>query len=306
MTLSESTVLPELPCDGLVAPEGASGGAPESRRERNAARNRAEILDAAELVFREHAFFGSTMELVARRAEFSVGAIYRFFPTKDALFCEMLARKLYKFQVGVEACFDERDSALVIFERLFWLRLGNFAKHPAFMQFMFHELYALGEDARKSLLAEIAVHYGKYRRLLHDTVIRGLEAGDLLPADASRIANGYEFMARSYLAELVRRYVGGTPADRARDDEEARWIFGMFVRGVSTPEGVARWEAARATMNLTPAPAPELPGGVANLPEGSNPAATAAAAEKFEPLPGTEYTVHVPMAAPPKGGPRPT
>lgn len=55
------------------------------RREREKAERRANIVDAAELVFLQDGFEASTMEQVATRAEVSKGTLYLYFESKDDL-----------------------------------------------------------------------------------------------------------------------------------------------------------------------------------------------------------------------------
>ncbi len=60
---------------------------------RDAARNRARLLDAAAEVFAEHGLQG-TVEDVARVAGVGMGTLYRRFPTKEALIDELVAEIL--------------------------------------------------------------------------------------------------------------------------------------------------------------------------------------------------------------------
>ncbi|MGC4896728.1 TetR family transcriptional regulator [Micromonospora sp. DT31] len=59
----------------------------------DAQRNRARILDAAEVVFAEFGARASTEE-VARRAGVAIGTVFRHFPTKDDLLAAIMKRLL--------------------------------------------------------------------------------------------------------------------------------------------------------------------------------------------------------------------
>ena len=63
------------------APKGA-----QTRRERERQAHRQTILKVAEEVFSAYGFEGTTIEMVAKQAEFSVGSIYNFFQGKKDLF----------------------------------------------------------------------------------------------------------------------------------------------------------------------------------------------------------------------------
>jgi len=65
-----------------------------NRRERERRRHRAEILDAAEAVFAEKGFHGSTIEDIAVRAEFAVGTLYNFFASKEQLYQSLIAQRV--------------------------------------------------------------------------------------------------------------------------------------------------------------------------------------------------------------------
>lgn len=57
-----------------------------SRRERGIERARADILDAAARAFARRGYHGTTMELVAQEAGYSVGSLYTYFKGKQELF----------------------------------------------------------------------------------------------------------------------------------------------------------------------------------------------------------------------------
>ncbi len=60
--------------------------APASRREREHEAHRQEIISVAEAVFSANGFERTTIEMVAKQADFSVGSIYNFFQGKKDLF----------------------------------------------------------------------------------------------------------------------------------------------------------------------------------------------------------------------------
>jgi TetR/AcrR family transcriptional regulator len=66
---------------------------PLNRRERLRERNRQEMLEAAEALLLAHGIDGTTMEEIARRSEFSVGSLYRFFASKEDLVEALIAAR---------------------------------------------------------------------------------------------------------------------------------------------------------------------------------------------------------------------
>lgn len=61
--------------------------------QRDAARTRAKILEAAREEFAERGFAGARIEAIARRAGFAKQLLYHYFPSKEALFEETLEAK---------------------------------------------------------------------------------------------------------------------------------------------------------------------------------------------------------------------
>ena len=89
----------EHPAERVIAHRGTAGSLPElagpSRRAPRQERGRRrvdEILDAAEGLVLEVGPAATSIQEIARRAGASVGSIYHFFPTKDAIFDALRAR----------------------------------------------------------------------------------------------------------------------------------------------------------------------------------------------------------------------
>lgn len=61
-----------------------------------------QILDAAERVFADVGVGGATMQLIAERADASMGSLYHFFPNKDAIVEELGARYANAVKVSNE------------------------------------------------------------------------------------------------------------------------------------------------------------------------------------------------------------
>jgi|GEM_PF-1323196 len=69
-----------------------------SRQEREAAQRRQEILDAATRLFMQHGYAGTTMQMIAEEAEYSVGYLYQHFVGKKDLLEEIVDAQLRIFE----------------------------------------------------------------------------------------------------------------------------------------------------------------------------------------------------------------
>lgn len=90
-----------------------------SRRERGIERTRRDILDAAARAFAKRGYQGTTMELVANEAGYSVGALYTYFKGKQELFQSLHAAVTDE----IEAALSRATPASLSYRQRFELRL---------------------------------------------------------------------------------------------------------------------------------------------------------------------------------------
>jgi AcrR family transcriptional regulator len=79
------------------------------RRARRRDRSRGEILDAARRVLLKKGIAATTLEAVAREAGLSKAALYYYFPSKDALFFELVFGTLQSHAQAVHAAVEHVD-----------------------------------------------------------------------------------------------------------------------------------------------------------------------------------------------------
>ena len=177
---------------------------------------RAVLLDAALAVFTEHTYGGAAVAEVAKRAGMSVGTLYRYFPSKEALgnavfrqWKGMLAEQL--------AALGEEEPAREIFARM-WRLVLDFAEEApdafAFLEFQQHEGYL---DADSMALSERVSAAGE------ELVSRGQRAGEI------RVGEPAMLLALVYgaLVGLIKARRGGLElgATELEAAERAAWAL---------------------------------------------------------------------------------
>ena len=70
------------------------GALPATRRETNRRFRQDAVLAAAQQVFAEHGLEGATMRAIAQAAGYTAGAVYSYYPTKEAIYAEILSHSL--------------------------------------------------------------------------------------------------------------------------------------------------------------------------------------------------------------------
>jgi len=136
------------------------GGA--SRRHREKMAHRAEILAAAERVFKKKGLEAAKMEDIAREAEFSVGALYTFFRNKHELCSAVLGMIANEFIRNFELNVVSVDDGLDALRELVRLRLSHMRAHRDFFRMMLAAKPESSISPDMVLLKDLRVMYDDY------------------------------------------------------------------------------------------------------------------------------------------------
>ncbi|MFI5952704.1 TetR/AcrR family transcriptional regulator [Cryptosporangium sp. NPDC051539] len=152
----------------------------EQRRAQRVAASREQILDVAEDLFGDHGYRATSLQLVADRAGFSVGALYQFFRGKEELLRGVMERRgrvqLAEMRIASAGGLLPLVETVVAFHR----------RYPAFGR-LSARVYSPGSDAP----AGYDAHEANYRTAmdLYATAIRqGQEAGRVRSGDPRALA----------------------------------------------------------------------------------------------------------------------
>jgi AcrR family transcriptional regulator len=166
-------------------------------REESRALTRSRVLAAAGEVFAEEGFHAASLEEVADRAGYSIGAVYSNFRSKDDLFLSLMTNRLRAFEDGLAAAFAETTAAgigggagskaAMIEAELRQIELGQDARPKGWWRLM-NEFRAYAEkdpDTRARLQATQSRCFG----ILSDHIARfASSAGVTLPMPPNEIA----------------------------------------------------------------------------------------------------------------------
>lgn len=193
------------------SPAGADNAAPAdppapSRREREKAAHREAILREAEVVFAQRGFPGATIAEIARRAEFSVGSIYNFFPGKrelgEAVMLRICRERVDAIRAGALPQAADPPAGLDALLRV-WAR--HHAEHGAFLRMSFEYQRSLGKNEPPEAIRALFAEYVAVREEFFAVGARSGWYRDLPPRD---LAMAFEGLCHELLFEWVR----ATPA----------------------------------------------------------------------------------------------
>ena len=170
---------------------------PTSRRERELARHRQEILNAAENLFAEHGFHDTTMQMIAERVEFSVGYLYQHFSGKDELYRQMV---LYHLEAMDQLLAEVERLALPPLEdlrRSYQEICHHFNDHRDFMRIFHKEIGGSCDE----LLAHKQHHFDELVKNLDAAV----QAGELKPCDVQLLAAAVQGATKDLFGVMAER-----------------------------------------------------------------------------------------------------
>ena len=157
---------------------------PVRRKDRERERHRAEILGAAERVFARDGFHGTTVESIAKEAEFAVGTIYNFFNSKDDLYAEVLYRITDEFMEEMERDVLTVTDPAAALGAVFDLRVKLDTKHGDFFRLLFEG----GPRGSEEVHARMRQFFEKYIEALRALIERGVREGVFKKEDPLYVA----------------------------------------------------------------------------------------------------------------------
>ncbi len=154
-----------------------------TRRDRERELRRRLILEAAERVFGTRPYHEATMQAIAAEAELGMQGLYDQFPSKYALYEEVIVARARGFRRLVDGALEGVDEPLEQLRAIARVRVELFAAAPAFLPVFLGEKLRLEWGGEPPRSARIQLVIRKEKERLEDIVRRGIAAGVLRDED---------------------------------------------------------------------------------------------------------------------------
>lgn len=204
-------------------------GLPERRQE--------EILAAATDEFARRGYAGTDLEVVAHRLDMGKGTVYRYFPSKEALFQAAADRGMRMLNERTNAEASKTPDPLEKIIRATHVYLRFFDEHPQFVELFVQERAQFRDRARPTYFAHRDRNLGPWRLLLKSLI----DAGVIRRIPVDRITD--VFNSALYGAIFTNYFEGR----RRHPDLQAKEILDVILHGIlargadsSKPEGRPR------------------------------------------------------------------
>ena len=136
------------------------------RREREKARQRQEMLEAALNLFSEKGYHNVTMHEIAGKAEFAIGTLYKFFKNKEDLYKALILEKAEEFRDAILEAIEQSDDEVEKLRNFVKTKGELFRAHIPVIRLYFSETHGESFSLLAGLDSEI--------RKLHDEFMKTL------------------------------------------------------------------------------------------------------------------------------------
>lgn len=199
----------------------------DERRRAQEELSRRHILDAAESVFSRRGLHEATVRDIAAEADFSTGALYKLFESKDDILFHVMERRGRTLLEELEAARATTDSAREQLRALAETQIAYYSAHRDFYRLI---LRTAG-PSWWTLKAEFDdTGTGRFRRALDletATFAAGIAEGEFVDDDPEQLAVVFQGIMQAYLTRWLLHDGDASTPDTALDTSS---LFAMLDR----------------------------------------------------------------------------
>jgi AcrR family transcriptional regulator len=174
-----------------------------SRKRREYLNRRADILSAAEKVFAAKGFYGSSMDEIARRAEFGTGSLYKYFKGKKDLYFSLIDEKVEEITRLVRGELAKNKPFIDKIESMLHLQLSFIQRNRDFFKIYISERNRFEWTIKDDLGKGVHEKFMGYIHDLEEVMRQGIERGEFKDMDPEDMAHGFVGIVNSFVFEWL-------------------------------------------------------------------------------------------------------
>lgn len=183
------------------------------------------IARAANDLFRQHSFNATTMEDIARKAEFGKGTIYHYFQGKMDILRFLIEKRLEESGTELERIRQAENDPLVGLNEAISIYYHFFRENAHLFYAIVNETEPVGQE----LVRMMHESFRSNVRLLAVIMRRGMEAGIIFEADPSDLARALINVVRGF---SLREFGLGKTDDGHNEDESLVLARRILFQGI--------------------------------------------------------------------------
>ena len=169
-----------------------------------------------------------TTAAIAKHMNLTQGALFRHFPTKDAIWQAVMEWVAERLLARIDGAAQGFDSPLAAMQAMFMSHVEFVAEHPGAPRMMFGELQRAEQTAPKRIVQSLIQRYAER---LHRLIEAGKACGEL-PAELDTEAAATLFIGT--IQGLVMQSLLAGNVERIRHD--APRVFAIYRRGIRSTQ----------------------------------------------------------------------
>lgn len=189
----------------------------QRRQERHEA-----ILDAATQLFAERGFANTDTDTLAECLGVGKGTIYRYFPSKRALFLAVVDRVMRLMRQRIDASLEGVTEPLAQIETAVRSFFRFFGDHPEYVELLMQERAQFRDRKKPTFLEHREKNVGRWQALYAQLIAEGC----IRPLAVERITN---VMSRLLYGTIFLNYFAGNASD---PDEQADDLLDVVFHGI--------------------------------------------------------------------------
>ncbi len=196
-----------------------------SRREREKERQRGEMLTAALDLFSERGYHGVSMHEIAKRAEFAIGTVYKFFRSKEDLYKALMMETAAEYHALLEGALSKEGDTLTVVREYVRAKAGVFADSASTLRLYVAETRGASFNIRAGLDEDIRELYDEVVEGLASVLEKGVKDKVLKKLDPYYMAVALEGLTNAFLFCWLK------DPERHPYEKNVAMITELFLRG---------------------------------------------------------------------------
>jgi AcrR family transcriptional regulator len=196
-----------------------------SRREREKERQRGEMLTAALDLFSERGYHGVSMHEIAKRAEFAIGTVYKFFKSKEDLYKVLMMETAAEYHALLEGALSREGDTLSVVMDYVRAKAGVFANSASALRLYVAETRGASFNIRAGLDDDIRELYDEVVEGLASVLEKGVKDKVLKKLDPYYMAVALEGLTNAFLFCWLK------DPERHPYEKNVAMITELFLRG---------------------------------------------------------------------------
>lgn len=173
---------------------------PLSRKQREKLRQRQEMIDVAMDLFSEKGYHHVSMQEIAEKAEFAIGTIYKFFPTKEDLYKTLVREQYDAFDEAFAQAVSEAEADIEKLRDFVRIKADRFRNNLPFVRLMIAESRGVSFNFKTGLDQELRRRYQGFVERLAFIFESGIQKKRFKPiASPFKLAVALDSMVNAFL-----------------------------------------------------------------------------------------------------------